>query len=115
MEPITVVGMIAAFCTTSAFIPQVVQILRTGNVDGISLQMYSIFTLGVALWLGYGVFLQKAPIIISNSITLALAVSVLGLTLTKRRQNRKHALQLVADNTDVTVVSAANEELAAAA
>ncbi|WP_432695533.1 SemiSWEET family sugar transporter [Marinobacterium sp. YM272] len=115
MEPITVVGMIAAFCTTSAFIPQVVQILRTGNVDGISLQMYSIFTLGVALWLGYGVVLQSSPIIISNSITLALAVSVLGLTLSKRRKNRMHALRLVADNSDIAVAPAANEELATAA
>lgn len=115
MEPITVIGMIAAFCTTSAFIPQVVQILRTGNVDGISLQMYSIFTLGVALWLGYGIFLQKSPIIISNSITLALAVSVLGLTIIKRRHNRTDAIRLVTDNTDVQVAGTANEELAAAA
>ncbi len=115
MEPITVVGMIAAFCTTSAFIPQVVQILRTGNVDGISLQMYSIFTMGVALWLGYGIFLQKSPIIISNVITLALALSVLGLTITKRRQSRKSSLQLVADNTELPVMNASNDELVAAA
>lgn len=115
MEPITVVGMIAAFCTTSAFIPQVVQILRTGNVDGISLQMYSIFTVGVALWLGYGVFLQSTPIILANTVTLALAVSVLGLTIRKRRQNRRHGLHLVADNSLTGAAPAANEDMAAAA
>ncbi|WP_084404083.1 SemiSWEET family sugar transporter [Marinobacterium litorale] len=91
MEATTFVGIFAAICTTSAFVPQVVQILRTGNVDGISLLMYSIFTVGVASWLGYGIIMQDLPMLLANMITLALALSVLGLTLFKRRQNRKIA------------------------
>ncbi len=88
MNSISWIGMAAAFCTTCAFVPQVLHILRTGNVEGISLGMYSIFTLGVLLWLIYGLALSDLPIILANGITLMLATTVLGLTLHKKRQQR---------------------------
>lgn len=87
MNSISLIGMAAAFCTTCAFVPQVVHILRTGNVDGISLGMYSLFTLGVLLWLIYGVALNDLPIILANGVTLVLAATVLSLTLHKKRQS----------------------------
>lgn len=89
MEHTTLIGLIAAFCTTAAFVPQVLQIIRTGNVDGISLQMYSIFTFGVAMWLTYGIIMQDLPMLLANLVTLVLAALVLGLTLRKRMQNRQ--------------------------
>ncbi|MEH6577833.1 MAG: SemiSWEET transporter [Amphritea sp.] len=85
MDPITLIGLLAALCTTSAFVPQVIHILRTGNVDGISLAMYSIFTFGVLCWLTYGIFMKDLPMILANIVTLALAMTVLVLTLHKRR------------------------------
>lgn len=84
MDTTTLIGLAGAFCTTAAFVPQVLRILRTGNVDGISLTMYSIFTLGLLLWLGYGIILRDLPMILANLITLLLALAVLGLTLRKR-------------------------------
>ena len=84
MEMMTLIGMAAAFCTTAAFVPQVVQILKTGNVDGISLSMYSIFTLGVALWLTYAVILGDLPMLLANLVTLILAGCVLVLAIRKR-------------------------------
>ncbi|MDG1445711.1 MAG: PQ-loop domain-containing transporter, partial [Methylophilaceae bacterium] len=45
------IGSFAAICTTFAFIPQAIQSYRTRDLSGISLPMYSIFTVGVALWL----------------------------------------------------------------
>ncbi len=88
MTPIILLGLLAASCTTLAFIPQVLHILHTGNTAGISLQMYSIFTTGVALWLSYGLLLQDIPIIAANLITLILALTVLPLTLKQRLQNK---------------------------
>jgi MtN3 and saliva related transmembrane protein len=35
----------------------------------------------VALWLGYGVLIGAWPVIVSNSITLALTLFILGLRL----------------------------------
>lgn len=91
MEPVTLIGLMAACCTTVAFIPQVIQILRTGNVDGISLMMYSVFTVGVTCWLIYGLALEDLPMILANTITLILAGMVLVLTILKRRKKKVSA------------------------
>jgi len=75
------IGSIAAVCTTLAFVPQVVQSWRTRDLSGISLPMYTIFTLGVLLWLIYGILIQDWPVIIANAITAMLASVVLLLKL----------------------------------
>jgi MtN3 and saliva related transmembrane protein len=75
------IGTCAAVLTTVSFIPQAWLTLRTRDVSGISVSMYSVFTLGVALWLLYGVLLQAWPVIIANAVTLALAASILGMRL----------------------------------
>lgn len=93
METITLIGIAAACCTTAAFIPQVLQILKSGNVDGISLGMYSVFTIGVALWLIYATIIGDLPMLLANLVTLVLSGSVLTLTLRKRFQNSRRADQ----------------------
>ena len=77
----TLVGTIAAVMTTIAFIPQAYHSYKTRDLSGVSLPMYSIFTLGVALWLGYGLLLGDWPLIISNAITLGLSLVILILKL----------------------------------
>ena len=71
------VGFIAAIFTTFAFVPQVIKVWRTRSTADISLGMYSLFTLGVALWLAYGILLDAWPIILANIVTLLLAGAVL--------------------------------------
>ncbi len=75
------IGLVAALLTTLSFLPQALLTLRTRDVSGISLSMYSAFTLGVGLWLVYGVMLGAWPVIIANALTLALATSILGMKL----------------------------------
>jgi MtN3 and saliva related transmembrane protein len=75
------IGSIAAFCTTFAFVPQAIKSYKTRDLSGISLPMYSIFTVGVALWLVYGLFKQDWPIIIANAITVALSAMILVLKI----------------------------------
>jgi MtN3 and saliva related transmembrane protein len=74
-------GYLAAALTTASFVPQAWLTFRTGDVRGISLGMYSTFTVGVALWLGYGIALSAWPIVIANAVTLALAASILAMKL----------------------------------
>lgn len=74
-------GYAAALLTTASFVPQAWLSFRSRDVSGISLGMYSIFTVGVALWLAYGIFLGAWPIIVANAITLALSASILTLKL----------------------------------
>jgi len=71
------VGSLAAMLTTLSFVPQVWHTWRTRDVSGISLAMYGAFTLGVALWLVYGLWLGAWPIVVANAITLALAAAIL--------------------------------------
>ncbi|MDI6806592.1 MAG: SemiSWEET transporter [Candidatus Aenigmarchaeota archaeon] len=81
MDLITVVGLIAAICTTTSFLPQVIQSWRTRSTKDISLPMYAVLVVGVFLWLVYGVLINKLPIILANGITLALALSILFIKI----------------------------------
>lgn len=78
---IDLIGYFAAFFTTFSFIPQALKTFRTRDVSGISLGMYSAFTVGVALWLIYGLLLMAWPIVIANVVTLSLALSILLMKL----------------------------------
>lgn len=75
------IGALAATLTTTAFIPQAWLTWKTRRADGVSLSMYSIFTLGVALWLAYGVMIGAWPVIIANAATLTLALFILVMKL----------------------------------
>lgn len=79
-------GYPAAFLTTIAFIPQAWQSWRTRDLSGISLPMYTMFTLGVALWLGYGLAIGSLPVIAANAVTLLLASVVLWLKIIETRR-----------------------------
>ncbi|MGB4115607.1 MAG: SemiSWEET transporter [Polaromonas sp.] len=78
---IEAIGSVAAVLTTASFALQTWHSYKTRDVGGISLGMYSVFTLGVALWLVYGVLLQSWPMVIANGITLLLAAAILGMKL----------------------------------
>ena len=77
----TLVGSAAATLTTIAFVPQVWLTWKSRCADGVSLGMYSIFIVGVALWLTYGLILGAWPIIIANSVTLVLAGFILMMKI----------------------------------
>ena len=78
------IGSLAAVLTTASFVPQVLHSFRTKDVSGISLTMYSAFTLGVGLWLVYGLLLGAWPIVIANAITVSLATCILVMKLRDR-------------------------------
>ena len=75
------IGVVAAMLTTISFVPQVWHSFKTRDVSGISLVMYSIFTVGIALWLAYGILLNAWPLIVANGITLTLAMAILLMKL----------------------------------
>ncbi len=84
MQLTDTIGTVAACLTTASFIPQAWQTFRTRDVSGISLGMYSLFTVGVGLWLFYGLLLGAWPIIIANAITFSLALAILLMKLRYR-------------------------------
>lgn len=78
------IGFAAAFCTTFAFVPQVVQTWKTRDTTGISLAMYVIFVVGVALWSTYGFLTFDWPVALANLLVFFLAGSILILKLQTR-------------------------------
>jgi MtN3 and saliva related transmembrane protein len=75
------IGYCAATLTTSAFVPQAIKTLRSRDTRAISIGMYAVLTLGVALWLVYGLTLESWPVIVANAVTLPLAVTILAMKL----------------------------------
>lgn len=71
------IGYLAAMLTTLSFLPQAIMTIKTRDTGSLSLGMYSMFTLGVLMWLIYGVYLRNVAIIAANAVTLVLAASIL--------------------------------------
>lgn len=74
-------GVAAGVCTSVSFMPQAWLTFRTRDVSGISLGMYSVFTLGVAMWTLYGLLIDSFPVLLANVWTLVLALAILAMKL----------------------------------
>jgi MtN3 and saliva related transmembrane protein len=81
MFHIDIIGYLAALLTTFSFLVQAIQSWRTRDLSGISVGMYSMFTLGVALWLIYGILIESWPLIVTNALTFLFALSILLMKL----------------------------------
>lgn len=77
MEYADFLGLLAGTLTTLAFIPQVLKTWKSKHARDISSGMFAIFSLGVLLWLLYGIQIQALPIIIANALTLGLSLTIL--------------------------------------
>lgn len=79
MDLPTVIGFAAGLLTTIAFVPQVVKIWRAKSAADVSLATFIAFTIGVGLWIAYGILKQQPPIVVWNGVTLVLAGAILAM------------------------------------
>jgi len=86
MTFVDVLGYAAACLTTISFVPQAWHTFRTRDVSGISLAMYSAFTLGIAAWLAYGLLIRAWPVVVANVVTFMLAASILTMKIVLTRR-----------------------------
>ena len=77
MDLATIIGSLAALCTTVCNIPQLLKCWRTGKADDLSLKMLALLVSGVALWLAYGIFKGDWVMISANSASLVLLAGIL--------------------------------------
>jgi MtN3 and saliva related transmembrane protein len=75
------VSAVAATLTTAAFVPQAMHIIRYKETRAISLFMYVSFATGVALWLLFGAMIGNWPIMVSNAVTLMLALAIIAMKI----------------------------------
>jgi MtN3 and saliva related transmembrane protein len=86
------IGFVAAFCTTVAFVPQLVRVLKLRSAREISLGTFLLFSVGVFLWLLYGIYSGSKPVIASNAATLGLSLSILYLKMRYGQEPAKEEL-----------------------
>jgi MtN3 and saliva related transmembrane protein len=79
MTNIDFLGFFAAFLTTFSLVPQALQVIKTKDTASLSLLMYSLFTLGVIVWLVYGIIREDSALIVANIITFVFASLILSV------------------------------------
>ncbi|HOY69974.1 MAG TPA: SemiSWEET transporter [Methylotenera sp.] len=87
MTNLDILGLAASIFTTSSQIPQVIRTYKTRDVSGISLSTYVIITIGLLLWLTYGLMKNDLPLIVANStmVLLTIAIAVMKVVFEKNQ------------------------------
>lgn len=88
-----VIGVAAALCSMTSFIPQIAKIWREKDASSVSLRMYMVTVTGFSLWIAYGALIGSWPVVGSNAVCLALSAAILALKwrFSRRRLRRARA------------------------
>ncbi len=81
MKLATIIGLVAAACTTVSFIPQAIRIIRIRETRDISLLTYLLLEAGIFLWFVYGILIANLPVTLANGITLIFTTIILALKI----------------------------------
>jgi MtN3 and saliva related transmembrane protein len=84
MDFTTLIGLVAAFCTTASYYPQLKKCWQSGQTGDLSLTMFATLATGVALWIVYGILKSDMVIILANAVSLALLFGILYFKLRER-------------------------------
>jgi len=71
------IGWIAGTCTTISLLPQLIHIIKHRSAHAVSWMMFLIFTVGIVMWLIYGVLRHDNVLVIFNAITLVFSIAVM--------------------------------------
>lgn len=77
----SIIGIIAGILCAVSFLPQVLIILKTKNTKDLSLTTFSMLSLGVFLWLIYGILIKDIPIIAANAVVFSLSLIIVGMKI----------------------------------
>ncbi len=78
---IEIIGFVAAFLTTAAFLPQVYKTWKTKDVSALSLPMLLMFFVGIVLWLVYAHYINSPSMIVANIITIGSSFLLIYLKI----------------------------------
>mgnify|MGYP001466772776 FL=1 len=76
-----ILGITAGTLTTVAFIPQLAKAFKSKSTGDLSWGMVLTFTIGVLLWLIYGIWIDSLPVILANAVTLLLQLGIVTLKI----------------------------------
>lgn len=90
MEAVTIITTLAGICTVLSYLPQVIHTWKIKQANDVSMGMLVFFLLGMSLWFTAGVLLNNYAMIISNSTTALLCLSVMILKVKYDKNKRKN-------------------------
>ena len=67
--------------TTASFFPQVVKTWKTRSTKDVSLVMFLLLSVGIFIWIVYGIKIGSLPVVVANSISLVFSLIILTLKL----------------------------------
>ena len=80
----TVIGLAAAICTTTSYLPQLKKAWTTGDTRDLSLKMLLMLLAGLCLWIAYGVLQGDLVLMLANTVSVALLLAILYCKLAER-------------------------------
>lgn len=82
MTTVEIVGFSASLLSVLNQFPQAIKVFQTKDTHSISLLMYCIVVVCIALWLVYGIMLMDAPLIWANALSLIPIVYIFIMKVT---------------------------------
>ena len=77
----TIIGSVAAFCTTISYLPQLKKCWQTRSAGDLSLVMFATLATGVTLWVVYGALQEDMVIVAANLVSLCFLIGILYFKL----------------------------------
>ncbi len=83
----TWIGMAAGLLTSVASLPQVLKTFRSRQARDLSIWQPVLLTIGVALWLIYGMLIRDTPLILANITPLGCNLALTAMKLLFRHND----------------------------
>jgi 5'(3')-deoxyribonucleotidase/uncharacterized protein with PQ loop repeat len=111
MSVTATIGALAAFCTTVAFIPQILKLRKQGGKD-LSYSMLFLYLTGVSLWLIYGLTIHALAVIWANALAMFfVTISVVLKASTATRTTATPQRLRIAVDMDEVIADSFSEHL----
>lgn len=86
MDYIQIIGLVAAFLTTAANVPQAYKVIKTKSTKSLSAISFSMLFLGSLTWVSYGILRNDIPVMLANGISGTLHGIILFVKFTSKHQ-----------------------------
>ncbi len=81
-----ITGIAASVLCAISMLPQLIKIAKEKAAENISIPMLILLIVGLSLWVTYGIFIKDFIIIISNSVSVLINITVLVLAVKYKGQ-----------------------------
>ena len=92
MSAVEIIGWAGTVSGTILGLPQVLRLVRTGRVDGLSLTAWQAMLVVNLIWTAHGISIGQAPQIVTSALSLCCTVPILYLMA---RELQRHLLPVL--------------------